>query len=459
MKKSNKSIVVIGVFLVAIILSIKLINNKREEVFELDSSNNLEEVESKGVAILYKDSEEENYQETDSIPKGNYEVDSQSYCTKGNSTEHITTTMEYKDNKVYIKADSSGLKCFVYLKKVKLPTAEDTLAKFPNLKLSGNSCPTIDEATGEASIYSLETTNALLCKGQDDYGDTYYFRGSKTNIKNWVKFADKLWRIIRINGDGTIRLIYSENVISESDITNSEIYYNNPRTDNTYVGFMYGTANASSYDEAHKNTNKSHILKELDTWYLKNLEQYKNALDGATGFCNDRTPYNGYSSSSSIDTSKSGFGTNTTAYGAYIRVRDTYKPTFKCPQKENDLFTKKGSEKGNEALTNPIGLITADEVMYAGAVWGTKNTSYWLNNSADDYWTMSPSVYNYSYYAAMFYVRGSEGGYLDYNCPVNNPIDVRPVINLKTGTKFTTGGEGTSGDAGSSTNPYVVQLS
>ena len=448
MKKSNKSIVVIGVFLVAIILSIKLINNKREEVFELDSSNNLEEVESKGVAILYKDSEEENYQETDSIPKGNYEVDSQSYCTKGNSTEHITTTMEYKDNKVYIKADSSGLKCFVYLKKVKLPTAEDTLAKFPNLKLSGNSCPTIDEATGEASIYSLETTNALLCKGQDDYGDTYYFRGSKTNIKNWVKFADKLWRIIRINGDGTIRLIYSKNVISESDITNSEIYYNNPRTDNTYVGFMYGTANASSYDEAHKNTNKSHILKELDTWYLKNLEQYKNALDGATGFCNDRTPYNGSSNTSIVDTSAYGYARITTYYGPYLRAWITHKPIFKCPQKEQDLFTTTNDKGiGNQALDYPIGLITADEVIYAGAYESRENADYYLF-TGKPYWTMSP-YYFVNDYAMMYCV--TKNGNLDSTF-VPDTFGVRPVINLKADTPFEEGGDG------SAEHPFTVKL-
>ena len=442
MKKSNKSIVVIGVFLVAVLLSIRLINSKREEVYELDSSNNLKEVESKGIAILYKDSEEGAYQETDSIPIGNYEVTEDSYCTKGESKDHIepTPNMEYKDNKVYIKADSSGLKCFVYLKKVKLPTAEDTLAKFPNLKLSESGCPTIDEATGEASIYSLETTNALLCKGQDDYGDTYYFRGSKTNIKNWVKFADKLWRIIRINGDGTIRLIYSENVISES---------NNPCTDNTYVGFMYGTANASSYDEAHKNTNKSHILKELDTWYLKNLEQYKNALDGATGFCNDRTPYNGSSNTSIVDTSAYGYARITTYYGPYLRAWITHKPIFKCPQKEQDLFTTTNDNGiGNQALDYPIGLITADEVIYAGAYESRENADYYLY-TGKSYWTMSP-YYFVNDYAMMYCV--TKNGNLDSTF-VTSTIGVRPVINLKADTLFEEGGDGTSG------NPYVVQLS
>ncbi len=455
MKKSNKSIVAIGVFLVAVLLSIRLINSKKEEVFELDS-NNLKEVESKGIAILYKDSDNENYKETDIIPEGNYEVAEESYCTKGESKDHITTTMEYKDNKVYIKADSSGLKCFVYLKKAK--TASEKQLADLGLQVSKTGCPAIGEdGLPTAALRNETSSNGYLCEGIDDDGKTYYFRGNITN--NWVKIDNTYWRIIRINGDGSIRLIYNGTSIEDTGIAKASVVYNTKNNDNRYVGFMYGNS-SNDYKSATTNTTKSNILTVLDNLYGTIIpSQYKKLIDGNAGFCNDRTPYNGYSSSSSIDTSKSGFGTNTTAYGAYIRVRDTYKPTFKCPQKENDLFTKKGSEKGNEALTNPIGLITADEVMYAGAVWGTKNTSYWLNNSADDYWTMSPSVYNYSYYAAMFYVRGSEGGYLDYNCPVNNPIDVRPVINLKTGTKFTTGGEGTSGDAGSSTNPYVVQLS
>ncbi len=470
MKKSNKSIVVIGVFLVAIILSIKLINNKREEVYELDSSN-LKEVESKGIAILYKDSEEGEYIETDSIPKGNYEVDNeQSYCLKNGSESHIQTKMEYKENKVYIKADNSGLKCFVYLKKIKEPTAEDTLAKLPNLELSGSGCPAVDSKTGNASITSTEASSGLLCEGQDDYGTTYYFRGVVDN--NWVKIGNYYWRIIRINGDGTIRLIYNGNSTDTVDkgIAKASVAYNKSYNDNAYVGFMYGTtgqkkdsSTTTAYEKTHANITLSNILTELNTWYNGNeIEaQYKNLLDGNAGFCNDRSPYpySGISTSSTPDKTKYGIGSELTSYGAYFRTITSRTPSFKCPNAKDDLFTTQGSTNGNQKLTNPVGLITADEVVYAGGL-DSNNTNYWLYNH-QYYWTMSPYYYYYignsDRYAVVFSVDNC--GRLYANRVDSANIGVRPVINLKADTKFTTGGEGTSGDAGSSTNPYVVQLS
>ena len=94
------------------------------------------------------------------------------------------------------------------------------------------------------------------------------------------------------------------------------------------------------------------------------------------GFCNDRSvalkagqwaslrPY-------TYDTAL-GYGKNTTYYGAYNRIVNLKVPQFKCPQ-TNDLFTTASSTKGNKALTNPIGLITADEIVYAGGKYAVSN--------------------------------------------------------------------------------------
>ena len=95
---------------------------------------------------------------------------------------------------------SKRTKCNVYFKKLtsKVP---DIIAQ---LDTSGK-CPTMN-ADGSVNVTGVEATNGYLCKAKDAYGDSYYYRGNVTN--NYVKFADKYWRIVRINGDGTVRVIY-----------------------------------------------------------------------------------------------------------------------------------------------------------------------------------------------------------------------------------------------------------
>ena len=75
---------------------------------------------------------------------------------------------------------------------------------------------TVNETTPDFS--KVAKTNEGLFKADDDYTATtgmksYYFRGAVDN--NWVKFGKDrtgkyiYWRIIRINGDGSIRMIYT----------------------------------------------------------------------------------------------------------------------------------------------------------------------------------------------------------------------------------------------------------
>ena len=147
-------------------------------------------------------------------------------------------------------------------------------------------------------------------------------------------------------------------------------------------------------------------------------------------------------------TSGGGTGTTKTYYGAYIRLITNKAPVLTCSD-SNDLFTPSGSTKGNKKLSKPIGLITADEVAYAGGVYGTNNTSYYLYNN-QYYWTMSPSDYYNSYGAYVFSVYSNGGLSNDYYGVSNTSPGVRPVINLKADTVFDEGGAGTS------SNPYVV---
>ena len=98
-------------------------------------------------------------------------------------------------------------------------------------------CPTVTEE-GNVLVTSAESTNGYICSASDNYGTSYYFRGTVEN--NWVKFADSYWRIIRINGDGSIRMIYAgdANVIdglsNKADVLKNG--YNDGSTDYTQIG-------------------------------------------------------------------------------------------------------------------------------------------------------------------------------------------------------------------------------
>ena len=154
-------------------------------------------------------------------------------------------------------------------------------------------------AIGDEGLYSA----------QDDYGTSYYFRGDVIN--NYVKFAGFYWRIIRINGDGSIRLIYdgtSAHVNGESstDRQIGESVFNYTDGDNAYVGYMMGIDNecnsgscetstqTTSYNQAHANIYDSIIKKTVDEWYKTNIQDTgygDNVADVI--YCNDRSYYKG----------------------------------------------------------------------------------------------------------------------------------------------------------------------
>lgn len=280
------------------------------------------------------------------------------------------------------------------------------------------------------------TTDEGIFTAEDNDGISAYFRGAVTN--NYVKFANFWWRIIRVNGNGSIRLIYDgttayANGESSTDRQIDTSAFNTNSNDNAYVGYMYGTPGSSTHEATHANINNSAIKTILDSWYESNLSNHSDYIDTEAGFCGDRTPYSG-----------SGTGTTRTYYAPYNRLFTNKTPSFECTN-NSDLYTTTGSEDGNKALQYPIGLISTDEVAYAGGVYNTSNSSYYLC-IRNVYWTMSPSSYNSG--AGVFCV-GSNGRLGWYG--VRSAVGVRPVINLR-GDLFVTG-------TGTSTDPYEVSLS
>ena len=129
----------------------------------------------------------------------------------------------------------------------------------------------------------------------DDYGTSYIFRGTIDN--NWVKFGktneedgtekDIYWRIIRINGDGSIRLIYAgkskedgsapDPTGDETTALTSQVIFNASRNNNAYVGFQYTIGNAHGYklvnnNGGQKDAKDSDVLTQLNIWFKDNLE-------------------------------------------------------------------------------------------------------------------------------------------------------------------------------------------
>ena len=81
-----------------------------------------------------------------------------------------------------------------------------------------------------------------LYAAPDDYGTSYIYRGDVEN--NNVYFGGFYWKIIRMNGDGSIRMIYSgttpDATGNATSINNTTYQYNSHYPDPTYVGYMYG---------------------------------------------------------------------------------------------------------------------------------------------------------------------------------------------------------------------------
>lgn len=250
-------------------------------------------------------------------------------------------------------------------------------------------CPAINE-DGSVKVTAAETTNALLCSAPDAYGISYYYRGNVTN--NYVKFAGFYWRIIRINGDGTIRVIYDGTEAHTNDDYSIDKEFGNPNSDtlsfgitlygddNANVGYMYGKTGASSYAETHANLNDSEAKKVADNWYTRNLSEYSSYIADNV-FCNDRSiskiiltedDFGGDDPDNLEIGYNHGYSTSPTYYrwasGPWNTGNYNDNMLLTCPQ-QNDSFTVSDTNHGNGALTYPIGLITADELVLAGG-WG-----------------------------------------------------------------------------------------
>lgn len=303
-------------------------------------------------------------------------------------------------------------KCNLYFKTdeivKKIITSLDTTGK----------CPVVRE-NNYVTISSMENTNSLVCSVPDNYGTSYYYRGNVTN--NYVKFAGYYWRILRINGDGSIRLVYDgktahQNGESSTDRIIGKSAFNSKDDDNAYIGYMYGTVRATTYEKTHANINDSEIKKMVDNWYKSNILGTGNEQNlNDTLFCNYKTMMSG-----------KGYSKEKTQYYGYWGDN-----VLICHR--NDSFTVVEGINGNGALTYPIGLLTRTEALLAGG-YRTSNKNYYLYDGTGT-WLLTPvDAFNDAQTARNSDLTSDGVPYGTGCSTVTCSLGVKPVINLKPGT-------------------------
>ena len=227
---------------------------------------------------------------------------------------------------------------------------------------------------------------------------TYYFRGNVEN--NYVNFAGFTWRIVRINEDGTVRLIMQDGI-------NNNATYKFNSNYNNYTYMYYSNSEAKT---------------TLESWYQTNIgsksDLAKNVASGAY-YC---------------EQAKAKYSDSCTSGSATMTTYNKYTPDFKCIADGN----------GKGIVNASVGLLSYDEVVYAGGYYNQSNSNYYLNNPAIVWWTMSPVGFS----GSNSFVWGvGTTGYFNYGI-VTSSNRLRAVLNLTADTLAT--GSGTSSD------PFVI---
>ncbi len=319
------------------------------------------------------------------------------------------TNQTYDENSIgkYTCSYSDGVNCTeIYKIKAVDTTSSDT----------NNSIILADKYTYASA---KESKNSGLYKAEDDDGDSYYFRGDIKN--NYVSFANILWRVVRINGRGTIRLIAQQDSITTA--FNSDYSYGKTK----YYGYTYDNDHICTKENPCLTTTgtSSTIKTNLENWYTTNLNDYDDKI-ALESFCNDTL----------LDSNSD--------FMSYSRIGKVDKITLKC----NDTLVDYGG-----VYKLKIATITADEINFAGLDFTNdkikaSNNNY-LNfynfdrNKTDIYLVMTPRRTR-----GQATWRGYYGRILTGSHPAEQ-YEARPVINLKADTIVSSG-------IGTKENPYVI---
>ncbi len=270
--------------------------------------------------------------------------------------------------------------------------SNQVITKAPTLTTSSNN------TTDASGLYKSTDTNT----GKP----TYYFRGNVTN--NYVKFAGQTWRIVRVNEDGTIKLIMN-NAINNNKSYNFQI---------------------NSYDYKYMYYTNGKAKSILNDWYDSNLLNFKSDISTGNYYCEQAKV--------KANSSYTMGNENTIVYSNYI-------PNFKCSTDKN----------GYGLIEDKIGLISYDELVMAGLYYRKSSLDNYL--SSDSTWTSSPSGIgdlNGSSYPTIWIMTGTDSGMAKISLIPGSiyytSFALRPVINLKSNTQISLGD-------GTKDNPFVVE--
>ncbi len=294
-----------------------------------------------------------------------------------------------------------------------------------NDKTLGIDYSKVNSSTNGEGVYLFDET-------KNDKNPVYFFRGTH-NLKNNLLYANFCWKIVRTTETGGVRIVYNGTPVNEKCTTTTgyktkigESKFNPTYTVKKHVGYMFGDD-----INPYQNTNDSDIKKYIDYWYKTNIKDksFESSLDKDSIYCGDRTE-----------------GSNHGEYFLYAgRDRaEQLKPSLKCPS--NDSY---GVASGNRKLTNPVALLSSDEVILAGGSnWNGSNSNYYLYTN-QWYWLLSPGYWYSSGSAGVLAVSEGGGSLSDSYGGVTATRGVRPAITVAPSASLL------SGD-GSQNDPYVI---
>ena len=278
------------------------------------------------------------------------------------------------------------------------------------------------------------TDNICTGNGGTLTGEKATWNGATTN--------DMYWRIIRTNADGSIKLLYAGTSPDSDKAYVGLSEFNTTYDDPMYAGYKYGTT--GSLENNRLNTNDSTIKTYVDNWYKNNLIAYTKYLSKDAVYCNDRNLASGqtYSTTSNFD------------YASWERIGTNKQPTYNCTNMRDAFSVNNTSAK----LNYPIGLMSIDELSYAGGNSSTRLTApyvwYYTNaNGESSYGSLtfgSLSLVRWKgSYTLVWGINGSDSpGFLN-GIHTGGLHAVRPSVSLLS-CNLIFGGDG------SPENPYVV---
>jgi len=306
--------------------------------------------------------------------------------------------------------------------------------------------PTLQDGTNytiPAHATSLENER-ILTYTMDDYGTSYYFRGNV--VDNYVNYAGMCWRVVRIEGDGSVKLILEDrneqcNDKEGQDLNNNGTYFtgNWSGGEEDYYEFGYdsnGKPDFINYEVGLADSFESFQTSKLTTTDIEKLKVDEWCYD------DNVTSTDSYECDKDWDGENESVCTNE-YYGAYARIYTNKKPSLKCAGTKLTKF--------NDEIDMYVGTLTADEMSFAGAIRSTNYNYYLMNTYAKDnylYWlSLSPNYFYEMFGGGYAFNLNSEGGLSDYF--VDDSSYSRPAVSLKSGSVITEG-EGTIND------PYVI---